>query len=75
MKLLCAVWIGDERYGNERNEHKKWPLSVRTSLRLREHDQRSELQQVRRAPRQRREQRASTDRTKELDENVLQSSL
>ena len=38
------------------------------SLRLREHDQRSELQHVCRAPRQRREQRASTDARKSLSE-------
>src|SRR5208337_4750885 len=61
MKLLCAVWIGDERYGNERNDHKKRGLLVWPPLRLLEH-QRSALHQVCRAPRQRREQRASPPR-------------
>jgi hypothetical protein len=59
MKPLRVVSIGDERDGNKRNVRKKRGLLVWSSLRLREHLKRSELQQVRRAPRQRGEQRAS----------------
>jgi hypothetical protein len=58
MKLLCVVWIGDERYGNERNNHKKGGVLVWPPLRLHKR-KRSKLHQVCRATRQRREQRAS----------------
>jgi len=56
MKLLCAVRIGDERYGNECNDHEKRCLLVWPPLRLLKH-KRSKLHQVCRAPRPRCEQR------------------
>jgi hypothetical protein len=69
-KLLCAVWIGDERYGNERNEHKKRRLLVWPPLRLREH-QRPELHQMCRASYPRRELRASPHGSATLSELTL----
>jgi len=73
MKPLRVVSIGDERDGNECNDHKKRGLLVWSPLRLLEFHKRSELQQVRRAPRQRGEQRASAAAHK-LNEMALYSS-
>ena len=71
MKQLGAVWIRDERYGNQRNEHKNRRLLVWHPLRLLEH-KRSGLHQVCRAPRHCREQRASPPRSAVLAQfNVL----
>ena len=57
MKLLGALWLGDELYGNERKGDKKRGLLVWPPHRLLEHRQ-SELHKVRIAPRPRSEQHA-----------------